>query len=51
MVARIPLGRMGQPEEVASLIAFLASEEPSLRHRRLLRPLGRPRRLLELLTR
>ena len=29
MVARIPLGRMGQPEEVASLIAFLASEELS----------------------
>jgi 3-oxoacyl-[acyl-carrier protein] reductase len=27
MVARIPLGRMGQPEEVAHLIAFLASEE------------------------
>ena len=29
MVARIPLGRMGKPEEVASLIAFLASEELS----------------------
>ena len=27
MVARIPLGRMGKPEEVAGLIAFLASEE------------------------
>jgi 3-oxoacyl-[acyl-carrier protein] reductase len=27
MVARIPLGRMGTPEEVAHLIAFLASEE------------------------
>jgi NAD(P)-dependent dehydrogenase (short-subunit alcohol dehydrogenase family) len=27
MVARIPLGRMGKPEEVAHLIAFLASEE------------------------
>jgi 2-dehydro-3-deoxy-L-rhamnonate dehydrogenase (NAD+) len=27
MVARIPLGRMGQPDEVAHLIAFLASEE------------------------
>jgi 2-dehydro-3-deoxy-L-rhamnonate dehydrogenase (NAD+) len=27
MVARIPLGRVGQPEEVAHLIAFLASEE------------------------
>lgn len=29
MVARIPLGRMGQPEEVANLIAYLASEDLS----------------------
>lgn len=29
MVDRIPLGRMGTPEEVASLICFLASEECS----------------------
>ncbi len=29
MVARIPLGRMGKPEEVAALIAFLASEDLS----------------------
>jgi NAD(P)-dependent dehydrogenase (short-subunit alcohol dehydrogenase family) len=27
MVSRIPLGRMGKPEEVASLICFLAGEE------------------------
>jgi 2-dehydro-3-deoxy-L-rhamnonate dehydrogenase (NAD+) len=27
MLARIPLGRMGEPEEVASLICWLASEE------------------------
>ncbi len=27
MVARIPLGRVGKPEEVAALICFLASEE------------------------
>jgi NAD(P)-dependent dehydrogenase (short-subunit alcohol dehydrogenase family) len=27
MVERVPLGRMGAPEEVAALIAFLASEE------------------------
>jgi 2-dehydro-3-deoxy-L-rhamnonate dehydrogenase (NAD+) len=29
MVARIPLGRMGRPGEVAALIAFLASEDLS----------------------
>jgi NAD(P)-dependent dehydrogenase (short-subunit alcohol dehydrogenase family) len=29
MLARIPLGRMGEPEEVASLICWLASEEMS----------------------
>lgn len=29
MVERIPLGRMGKPEEVASLVCFLASEELS----------------------
>jgi len=29
MVERIPLGRMGNPEEVAALIAFLASEDLS----------------------
>jgi 3-oxoacyl-[acyl-carrier protein] reductase len=26
MVSRIPMGRMGRPEEVAELIAFLASD-------------------------
>ena len=29
MVTRIPLGRMGRPDEVASVICFLASEEMS----------------------
>jgi 3-oxoacyl-[acyl-carrier protein] reductase len=29
MVERIPMGRMGRPEEVADLVAFLASEESS----------------------
>ena len=29
LVARYPLGRLGRPEEVASAIAFLASDEAS----------------------
>jgi 3-oxoacyl-[acyl-carrier protein] reductase len=29
MVGRIPLGRTGKPEEVAALIAWLASDEAS----------------------
>lgn len=29
MIAQIPMGRMGQPEEVAALVAFLASERAS----------------------
>ena len=29
MVERIPMGRMGSPEEVAALVAWLASEECS----------------------
>jgi 3-oxoacyl-[acyl-carrier protein] reductase len=29
MIERIPLGRMGKPEEAAALIAFLASEDLS----------------------
>jgi 3-oxoacyl-[acyl-carrier protein] reductase len=29
MVERIPMKRVGQPDEVAALIAFLASEECS----------------------
>ena len=29
MVERIPMGRMGRPEEVAALVSWLASEECS----------------------
>ncbi|WP_219722061.1 SDR family oxidoreductase [Deinococcus planocerae] len=29
LIRQHPLGRLGRPEEVASLIAFLASEEAS----------------------
>ena len=29
MIASIPLGRMGQPEDVAKAVCFLASEEAS----------------------
>ena len=28
-VSQVPMGRMGQPEEIASLAAFLASDEAS----------------------
>ena len=29
MLAKIPIGRFGQPPEVASVVAFLASDEAS----------------------
>jgi 3-oxoacyl-[acyl-carrier protein] reductase len=29
IIERTPLGRIGQPEEVASVVAFLASDEAS----------------------
>jgi len=29
VVTRVPLGRMGEPAEVAALVAFLAGEESS----------------------
>ena len=46
MTARIPLGRVGEPNEVASLICWLASEEMSLLDGRVLRHLRRPGHLL-----
>jgi 3-oxoacyl-[acyl-carrier protein] reductase len=29
MVAKVPLGRLGQPEEIAAVYAFLASDDSS----------------------
>jgi 3-oxoacyl-[acyl-carrier protein] reductase len=29
MVGKVPLGRLGRPEEIASVFAFLASDEAS----------------------
>ena len=29
MIARIPLGRLGRPEDIANAFAFLASDEAS----------------------
>ena len=39
MKARIPLGRLGEPDEVAALICWLASEEMTFSTGGLLRPL------------
>ena len=42
MTSRIPLGRVGEPSEVAALICWLASEEMTFSTGRLLRHLRRP---------
>ena len=34
MTSRIPMGRVGQPDEVAALAAFLCSEESTFSDRR-----------------
>ena len=41
MVEKIPMGRLGQPDEVAELIAFLASERMIVLDRRDVRHLRR----------
>ena len=46
MVSRIPMGRMGRPEEVAELIAFLAERPDDVLDRRDVRHLRGPRGLL-----
>ena len=46
MVERIPMKRLGEPEEVAALIAFLASEAVQLLDRRGVRPVRRSRDVL-----
>ena len=46
MVSKIPMGRLGQPAEVAELIAFLASRADDVLDRRDVRHLRRARGLL-----
>ena len=46
LVAKIPMGRVGTPAEVAALVAWLASDECSFSTGAVLRPLGRPSNLL-----
>ena len=46
MVEKIPMGRLGQPAEVAELIAFLASRADVVLDRRDVRHLRRARNVL-----
>ena len=47
MTSLIPMKRVGRPEEVAELVAFLRLEPGQLLHRRRLRHQRRPRHLLK----
>ena len=42
IIPQIPMGRLGKPEEVAGLVAYLASRGSGLRHRRQHRHQRRP---------
>ena len=47
MLAKIPRGRFLLPDEVAAMVAFLASRREQLHHGGRVRPVGWPRDLLK----
>ena len=46
----IPLGRLGEPAEVAELCVYLLSDESALRHRRRIRHRRRPDRAVSMIA-